>query len=415
MNSIRILCLFASCILFFPATVHAKGEADHVVVIVWDGMRPDFVTPQYTPTLYELARSGVFFKNHHSVFLSATEVNGTALATGCYPDRNGIYANNDYRPELGWLGPNATEAVDTIRRGDFLTEGNFLRVPTLAELLQKAGYPTIIAGTKPVVILHDRSNKRSLEAAAKSVNLYKGRTLPRSALDTAIKANEDKAFPTNTIPNQAQDAWTVKAVTSGFWKKSVPKYTLFWMSDPDYSQHDTAPGADHALNSIENNDKNLALILKTLDEKKIRHKTDIIIISDHGFSTVQRGPDLVEVLKKVKFKATRRFEDPEPGDILVIGHGGTSSLHVYGGDEATIRRARGVSPGNRFCRCNLLQSSHRRHVPARAGSTQRSRFLPRHRCRIPLDHGEKRAWRSRADHWRRRWQGQRLACLPMSH
>src|SRR6266446_3624739 len=96
-----------------PRTVAgSKGQAEHIVVVVWDGMRPDFITPQYTPTLYQLAAGGVFFKNHHPVYVSSTEVNGTALATGVYPKRSGIMANSDYRPEIGWLGPNATEGVE---------------------------------------------------------------------------------------------------------------------------------------------------------------------------------------------------------------------------------------------------------------------------------------------------------------
>src|SRR5205823_6205215 len=166
-----------------------KGKAEHVVVVVWDGMRPDFISPQYTPTLHQLAVNGVFFKNHHPVYISTTEVNGTALATGVYPNRSGIMANSDYRPEIGWLGPNATEGVEAIRRGDFLSEGNYILVPTVAEILQKAGYPTIIAGSKPVALLHDRSSKRTSGAAADSVVLYKVRTLPRAAVEPLIKLN----------------------------------------------------------------------------------------------------------------------------------------------------------------------------------------------------------------------------------
>ena len=76
----------------------AAGKARHVVVIVWDGMRPDFVTESNTPTLWQLAREGVTFQNHHPVYLSSTEVNGTALATGAYPSHDGIVANKEYRP-----------------------------------------------------------------------------------------------------------------------------------------------------------------------------------------------------------------------------------------------------------------------------------------------------------------------------
>jgi len=71
----------------------AAGKAEHIVVVVWDGMRPDFMTEQYTPALRQLAQEGVFFQNHHPVYLSATEVNGTAISTGAYPAHTGIMAN----------------------------------------------------------------------------------------------------------------------------------------------------------------------------------------------------------------------------------------------------------------------------------------------------------------------------------
>jgi predicted AlkP superfamily pyrophosphatase or phosphodiesterase len=81
------------------AIVPAKPER-HVVVIVWDGMRPDFVNEHNTPTLWKLAREGVTFRNHHAAYPSATMVNGTAMVTGVYPGRSGIIANHVYRPDI---------------------------------------------------------------------------------------------------------------------------------------------------------------------------------------------------------------------------------------------------------------------------------------------------------------------------
>ena len=43
-----------------------------VVLMVWDGMRPDFIRADLTPNLWALAQRGVFFKNHHAVFMSST-------------------------------------------------------------------------------------------------------------------------------------------------------------------------------------------------------------------------------------------------------------------------------------------------------------------------------------------------------
>src|SRR5262245_29943596 len=72
MSSLLIACLLIAPV---PHTAQAAGKAHHIVVLVWDGMRPDFVTPEYTPNLHALAREGAFFQNHHPVYLSATEVN----------------------------------------------------------------------------------------------------------------------------------------------------------------------------------------------------------------------------------------------------------------------------------------------------------------------------------------------------
>jgi arylsulfatase A-like enzyme len=316
-----------------------KGKADHVVVVVWDGMRRDFITPQYTPTLYRMAQEGVFFKNHHPVYISSTEVNGTAIATGAYPLKSGIMANSDYRPLLGWLGPNATEGVEAIRRGDMISDGHYILVPTLAEILHRAGYRTVVAGSKPVALLHDRALRRASGPASDSVVLYKGRTIPRSLIDSLVKVNEDKQFPTNTTyPNTAVDAWTTKALVDGLWKKGLPKYTILWLSEPDASQHETGVGSDTALAALASSDKNLKEILEGLDKKKVRDKTDVFVVSDHGFSTISKGPDVVEILKKAGFQATKKFDDPEPGDILVVGLGGSVSFYVFDGDEATIRR-----------------------------------------------------------------------------
>src|SRR6267142_2658269 len=145
--------LLLAVLLGSTAIAAQKGKAEHVVVVVWDGMRPDFISPQYSPTLYQLATNGVFFKNHHPLYISSTEVNGTGLATGVYPNRSGIMANSDYRPEIGWLGPQGTESMDAVRRGDFISGGNYIAVPTVAETLQQAGFPTVIAGTKAVALL----------------------------------------------------------------------------------------------------------------------------------------------------------------------------------------------------------------------------------------------------------------------
>lgn len=341
MNRLALAGIFLCLTPILEAAENPKkgaGRAEHMVVVVWDGMRPDFISPQFTPNLYQLVREGVFFKNHHALFVSSTEVNGTGLATGVHPNRSGIMANTDYRPDIGFLQGTGTENLDAVRRGDIITGNKYLLVPTLPEILQQNGIPTVVAGTKAVALLLDRFNQRSSAAASNSVNLFKGRTIPSTVLPAIVRANE-KDFPaTVTHPNREQDAWTTKALTHTLWRKEVPRFSLLWLSDPDATQHETAPGSDASLQAIENSDKNLGEVLKMLDEKKIRGKTDLFVVSDHGFSSSTRLRNVVDQLKKARFRAATKFEDPEPGDVLIVNNGGSFSAWVMGEDPKLIRR-----------------------------------------------------------------------------
>src|SRR6266536_5839463 len=229
----------------------------HVVVVVWDGMRPDFVSEKTTPTLWQLAREGVTFRNHHPVYPSATMVNGTALVTGVYPGKNGVIANYEYRPEIDRSRSINIESQAAVSRGDEVSGGKFISVPTIAELVQRAGGRTVIASAKTVGLLLDRqvnvghaSGLPSLDNASRThallsqsgvtncVTLFTGQTLPRDALTPIVAALGP--FPSAHLQ---RDAWTTKAVTDLLWKDGVPALSVLWLGEPDLTEHESAPGA----------------------------------------------------------------------------------------------------------------------------------------------------------------------------
>src|SRR5438105_15831569 len=123
MRSKITISIFAGIV---SLNVLAANPDRHVVVVVWDGMRPDFVSEQNTPTLWKLAQSGVTFRNHHSVYPSATIVNGTAIATGVYPNHSGLLANHDYRPEIDAQKSVDVENVAVVGKADQLSGGKYI-------------------------------------------------------------------------------------------------------------------------------------------------------------------------------------------------------------------------------------------------------------------------------------------------
>ncbi|MDB6121691.1 MAG: Type phosphodiesterase/nucleotide pyrophosphatase [Pedosphaera sp.] len=330
-NRFKLLLVLGACVL--ASSGFAAGKAKHVVMIVWDGMRPDFVSEQNTPTLWELSKQGVTFQKHHSTYLSSTEVNGTSLATGAYPAHDGIMGNAEYRADLDELKSIHTEVTETVRKGDKLSGGKFVRLPTIAELVRKAGGKTAVAGAKPVALLADRAER---DSATEGANVFGGETLPANLLQTIT--NLQGKFPAANATKRTRNDWTAEALIDPLWASGVPEYSLLWMNEPDYSQHFTGTGSKEVLAAIRNADANLARVLKALEAKGVRETTDVILVSDHGCSTVSERVDLADCLTKAGIKAVREFKGkPAKGDVLVVSNGGSTMVYVIGHEEKTIQ------------------------------------------------------------------------------
>ncbi|MGB6558350.1 MAG: alkaline phosphatase family protein [Pseudolabrys sp.] len=348
----RRITLLLFLIVCSSAAAIVPAPERHVVVVVWDGMRPDFVTEQNTPTLWKLARDGITFRNHQAVYPSATMVNGTAIVTGIYPGKNGIIANHVYRPDIDPHHSSDVELPAVVKKGDEVSGGKYILVPTIAELVQHAGGRTVIASAKTVGLLLDR--QADVGTAKNCVTLFAGKSLPAEIIPS-ITATLGP-FPSGHLQ---QDAWTTKAMTDCFWKDGVPALSVLWLGEPDLTQHESAPGAPAALAAIKSADENLAAVLSALDQRDARGRTDVFIVSDHGFSTIKRSVDLRRILNDAGFTAkieelriakdgnqsaggirdkTEFNDQPKPGDIMLAANGGSVLFYVVGHDKKLIRR-----------------------------------------------------------------------------
>jgi len=333
----RNLVFVLIAIIFLPGVatwVHASGQTKYFILICWDGMRPDYVSAELTPTLHALREQGVWFANHHSAYPTSTEVNGAVLSTGVFPQRNGILANREYRPEINPLQQIGTEAFAAVRRGDELSGGKYIRVPTVAELVQKKGGRTAVVGAKPVALLHDR-----LARPADSQNpvWFAGATLPENLCEGLT--NQLGGFPPTSSPNTGRDTWATRCLLDFFWKDKLPGYSVLWLSEPDYSQHHHGPGSPEALAGIKNADDRLAAVLAELDRRGVREQTDILVVSDHGFSTVGQNGDVAATLRRAGLNAQSVWTTPpQTNDIMVVGNGGSVLVYVVGKSPETIQR-----------------------------------------------------------------------------
>jgi hypothetical protein len=125
------------------------------------------------------------------------------------------------------------------------------------------------------------------------------------ALETPSRGDNGKAgnatTPGTTVPNTRQQAYftdvATKVVLPMFKARNKPFVMVVWSRDPDGSQHNNGdslntvtPGINGptSLAAIKNADDNLAQLRKALDDLGLAATTNIIVSSDHGFSTISK-------------------------------------------------------------------------------------------------------------------------------
>ena len=122
---------------------------NRVLIISFDALRPDMVTPELMPNLCRFASEGTRFPEARSSFPTETRVNQTSLVTGCYPERHGIVGNR-FQDAVASPGKLFNTGDETqLAEGDRRLGGKLVDVPVLGELLDAQGlsYAVISAGT----------------------------------------------------------------------------------------------------------------------------------------------------------------------------------------------------------------------------------------------------------------------------
>ena len=282
-SSLSLTCLIPLLFCFLTQTARGEGTPKpqsgdrHVVVVVWDGMRPDFVTERNTPTLWKLAHDGVTFRHHHSVYPTATDINGAAIATGVYPNRNSLLANREYRPRIDPQRAFDNCEPEIIKKGDETSGGKYLALPTLAEIVRAAGGRTAIAGTKSVTFLHDRHAEWTSAVTKDSVTKFAAAPMPPSVREETLRfLGPFLTEPANT--SVERNAYARRALTDILWRDGLPAFSLLWLSEPDLTQHEYSPGAELSIAALRGSDQNLGAILAEISKKGARDKTDLFVV-----------------------------------------------------------------------------------------------------------------------------------------
>ena len=329
------------------AALAQSNPPRNLILFVPDGLRGRIVTPQTAPTMADIRDKGVNFKNSHSLFPTFTTANASAMATGHYLGDTGDFSNTIY---TGFSSVPAGDTVVPFLENDAVLHdadehfgGDYLNEETVLKMARAKGYSTAAIGKLGPTLIFDHTDKIGADGLHSIVidDATGGKTgVPLSAemqaaltkaslpLTTPSRGDNGKVgdakTPGTLVPNTAQQAYfadaATKVVLPMFKARNKPFVLVFWSRDPDGSQHNNGdslntvtPGINGptSLAGIKNADDNLAQLRKALDELGLSASTNIIISSDHGFSTISKE-------SKTSPSAKAGYDDT-PKDFLPMG------------------------------------------------------------------------------------------------
>ena len=320
-----VVMLSAGLLLASTAAGLSQSARPHnIILFVPDGLRGRIVSAETAPAMAEVRDRGVNFKNSHSMFPTFTTANASAMATGHYLGDTGDFSNTIYTgypvaPAGGTVTP-FLESDPVIRDADEHFGGDYLNEETILKMARAKGFSTAALGKLGPTLIFDHTDKIGADGIHSIVfddatggkngvplseEIKAALTNAGLPLTTPPRGENGKAgdakTPGTLVPNTVQQAYFVdvatKVVLPLFKARNKPFVLVFWSRDPDGSQHNNGdslntvtPGINGptSLAGIKNADNNLAALRTALDGLGLATETNIIVASDHGFSTVSK-------------------------------------------------------------------------------------------------------------------------------
>ena len=257
--------------------------AERALLMVWDGLRPDAVSPEATPSLWQLAQQGVWFEHSHAVYPTLTRANSPAISTGCRPGRAGVPGNT-------FCLPSATRRRREYSSGDAANlqrladaDGRpILLVDTLADRVHRAGGSTVVVGSGSpgsMFLQHPRAVDCGDPVIGEGVDWmapFMDALRARFGAPPRGRCRPPPGTPTlrGSSPSSCSPSMT-------------PTLLVFWHTDPT-TPATTAARAHETAARVARRGRQSGAILAAYARLGLRDSTAVVVTSDHGSSSVTR-------------------------------------------------------------------------------------------------------------------------------
>ncbi|MFV8375060.1 alkaline phosphatase family protein [Flavobacterium sp. LB1P71] len=315
----NILIVFSALLLANTILAQTNSSTSNLrtLVVFFDGLRPDYITPELMPNVYLFSKKGSYGKQHHSVFPTVTRVNASSLSTGCYPGSHGLMGNTVYFPEIKETAGLSTGDAAELNKIAKATDNHLLTSVSLGEVLEQSGSKLFVFSSGSTGQALMQNHKVSGGAIINTTMI-----LPESLKMEIV--NEIGEAPEGL----GKHKWLTDAVIKYGLTLEGPLVSTLWYGDPDSAAHKNGIGSPEAIESIKYVDEQFGRIIKALELKGLDQNFNIIISSDHGFVTHIGKQGLADFLIQKGLK-----KDKESTEIVVA----EGAIYVKDHDEKSIK------------------------------------------------------------------------------
>ena len=297
------------------APVHRNKP--YVVLISFDGFRPDYLDKFDLPNLRRMVQSGVRARALLPVFPSLTFPNHYSLVTGLYPDRHGIVANSFYDP--------ARKQTYSLSDRKAVTDGTWY-------------------GGEPIWVTAEQ------QGMVAAMFFWPG----SEAAIKGIRPTYWKDFDA-TIPNAERVTGVLEWLQLP--EERRPHMLALYFNELDSTSHRVPMNAPEIERAAQSLDASLGLLVDGIAKLPIANRVYLVLTSDHGM--VETGTD-----------QTVRLDAMLDTGLIQVGFGGpVSTLHVNGNltvaQQVRNRLNQRLVHGKAYLRSELPK--HYRYNNPRAG------------------------------------------------
>jgi len=276
-----------------------------VVLIISDGLWAGDLNEPECAALAPVLESGTIFANHSGVTPSVTRVSAASIMTGCRPAKHGLFGNRVALPHSGGGFDVHDVGLPCFFADVRRITGRVLHVPVIAELLQPD------------------------HAFLACSNVSPGAAYMLDPEHVGYVFHREGSFGPGGVPLRGARALRVtkgkegdRAMTKRFiaeMQRVDPALAVLWLSEPDASLHQEAPGSVFAREGMRCACECIELIREHVEQLRGAGDDVLFLVgSDHGMDPVNRVVGVEDELIYTGFKKDRG--DPS---LVVAANGGS--------------------------------------------------------------------------------------------